>query len=1031
MLADPILKHISDAKRTTSHDGKRTVFTRLLKELFNIELGELLPGIEAKLGSKIYGVKGSADLLFSNIAFEFKRNLQDEEELTDAVKNKLPKYLQVLHEIEPERKHIGIATDTIRFKAYSPILEKDKVVDLNLVGEVDLEKVTHEGGILWLESFLFSQPTIKPTAEDIKWRFGPGSPTHALSIEELEAMWKVVESYKDAKLRLNLWAEHMEMVYGHEPDPKAFIDQTYLVILVKLILYIKLSETKIVKKEEIERVLTGEYFRGFGILNLIEEDFFLWPLLYSKVKENMVNLACRLTKVLLRYDTTKIDEDLFKEIYQGIVSRAERHRVGEYYTPEWLCELTLREVLNEWKKEHKGIPRILDPACGSGTFLTNAVRLLREELKEQGVSPEEAIKQIFKSVMGIDINPLAVVIARANYILMFEELPSFRVTIPIYVADSIKLIPEIRTEIRGINVYSTEVKGQRLQVPARVATNREIFGSVLGGMNNILEFYKSKKSKKAAHANFEQWKKEVSPEEFEVLDSTLEALMKLVDEGEDSIWTFWLNNIHAPIAFKETPFDLVVGNPPWVAMRYFENKNYQDFLKELVLKYELLDSKEVELFTHMEIATLFFQKVVDTYMKERGVIGFVMPRSVLTGALQHIKFKSFKRPTTKLVKILDLEEVSPLFNVPSCVLVCIKGQETSYPTQADKYVGMLERKNERLSNALKILKISKYEYEPPAILAERSFYYDRIREGATIVPRAFWFIEFDVPPKGWVDIKAPVVKTLSRIQKKPPWADVELRGKVESNYIYLTLLGGDIIRFGYIELRPVILPIEPLSKKYAVLDVEKLINKGLIGETEWLEKAQQIWEKRATEKAKKSCPRLTSWLNYRNKLCNQSPHAKHVVLYNGTGTNIASCVVNKQDLPPLEIGKAIMKPQGFIVDYMSFFYESDDKEEAHYLCAILNSNILNEAIKPFQPKGLFGERHIQRRPFMFNIPKFERNNPLHAKLAELSKQCHAKVSSLYMRKRKTASARKEATKMVKKELEEIDNLVRKIIPQLG
>lgn len=1030
--ASILQKHVRDAKKATSHDGKRTVFTRLLKELFSVELGELLPGIEAKLGSKIYGVKGSADLLFSNVAFEFKRDLRNERELTDAVKNKLPKYLQALHEAEPERKHIGIATDAIQFKAYSPMVKGDKVINLKTVGELDLEKVTSEEVTLWLDSFLFSQTTVAPTAEDIKWRFGPGSPTYALSVEELEAIWKTVKSYEDTKLRLDLWAKHMEMVYGSKPDPKAFIDQTYLITLVKLILYLKLSEAKIVRKEEIKRVITGEYFRGFGVLNLIEEDFFMWPMLYPEIRERAIDLACLIAKELLRYNMDQVDEDLFKEIYQEIISRSERHKVGEYYTPEWLCELTLREALKEWKREHKSIPRILDPACGSGTFLTNAIKLLRKELKAGGNTSQEAAKLIFRNVVGIDINPLAVTIARANYILMFgDELPSFHVTIPVYIADSIKLPPEIRTEIKGVEAYTVRTNRHQLRIPVRIASDRETLGLVLQGMDKALETYRSKKSKKGAQAVLERWAKGVLPEEFEILSSTLETLMELVNEGEDSIWTFWINNIYAPVALKETPFDLIVGNPPWVAMRYFEDINYQNFLKKSVLQYQLLDKEEVELFTHMEIATLFFRKAGDLYLRDGGIIGFVMPRSVLTGALHHVKFKHFEKPLMRLTKIIDLEEVSPLFKVPSCVLRCTKGQETSYPIPTIKYHGKLEKKNARFSDAMKVLEPSKYGYQLPMISVELfSPYRDKVKEGATIFPRALWFVEFDVPPTGWVDLKAPAIKTSSDVQKKPPWK-VDLKGNVESDFIYVTLLGEDIVRFGHRKLRPVILPIVPLNEKYSLLDIEELAGKGFTGITEWLEKSQRIWEQKATDRSIKSCPRILSWINYRNKLRNQNPKAKYVVLYNTSGANLFSCIMNKQKLPPLEIGSRTKTPIGFVTESQNYSYETNNEDEAQYLCAILNSNALNNAIKPYQTRGTFGPRHIHRRPFMFPIPRFDKNNPNHMRLAELSKICHAKVSSLHLKELKPASARKTAAKIVEEELGEINNIVKKIIPQLS
>jgi len=60
---------------------------------------------------------------------------------------------------------------------------------------------------------------------------------------------------------------------------------------------------------------------------------------------------------------------------------------------------------------------------------------------------------------------------------------------------------------------------------------------------------------------------------------------------------------------------------------------------------------------HMEMAIFFFSSS-DLYLRYEGLIAFVMPRSVLTEALYHVKFKHFKKTMSKLLKILDLEDVS-------------------------------------------------------------------------------------------------------------------------------------------------------------------------------------------------------------------------------------------------------------------------------------------------------------------------------------------------------------------------------------
>lgn len=1024
---NPLKKYVARAKLANTHQAKVLALSKFLDQVFQVEIEELLPGIELKIGSKILGIKGSIDLLFSNVVFEIKVDL--EKELDDA-KRKLIKYLQILYEDDPDEKHVGLATDVVKFISYLPVVKNGKVATLKKIGELDLEKSSFEEAVWWLDSFFFSKVD-KPTADDLKWRFGPSSPTYALATEELEAMWKEIEHNNDAKLKFKLWAKNMEMVYGSKPEVRSFIEHAFLVTLVKLIVYLKVRGDTTVKKDDIMEAIDGKYFKSYGIVNLVEEDFFTW-VLYPRFGERIRELCYGLVKGLLRYDISQVDEDIFKEIYQEIVGPSERHKVGEYYTPEWLSELTLRKTLKEWKKENEGIPRIIDTSCGSGTFLTNAIRLLKEELTARGVPSDEAANVILNNVVGIDINPLAVVIARANYILTLGaditmSKGVWDITIPVYVADSIKLPSEVRAKVGGVDVYSVDADGYYLHVPIKVASDRAIFGQVLEGVRLALESYRSRRNKREAYGILERRSSELNPDERQVLCTTLDTLTKLMDKGLDTIWTFVLNNVYAPIALKENRFDIVVGNPPWIAMRYLENKEYQDFIKKSVFRYALLDKKEVHLFTHMEMATLFFCQTSDMYLKEKGVMGFVMPRSVLTGAFHHTKFRLFKKPVMKLAKIIDLKDVSPLFNVPSCVLICVSGQETGYPILASKYIGKLERKNERLPEALKVFRTSDYMYEPPSTPIGRSIYYDKVKEGATIVPRGFWFVEFDVPPTLWVKSREPAVKTSSSIKMKPPWTNTKLKENIEKNFIYVTLLGGDIVRFGYTEFRPIVLPAEPSASGYEILDVKELMGKGLVGMTNWLERVQQLWAVKATEKSKTNFPRVISWVNYRSKLSYQNPKAKYIVLYNASGSNIASCVINKHGLLPLEAGRTAITPVGFIAEAKSYFYETDDEGEAHYLCAILNSNVVNEAIKPLQPKGLYGEREVGRRPFMFNIPKFRGDDPSHARLAELSKLCHAKVGQLNLMGQRSASARKKATEIVEKELQEIDDVVGKIL----
>jgi len=338
-----------------------------------------------KVKSKILGVRGSMDLSFTNVVIEIKTNI--ERELEEG-KKELKKYFQALIENDPTRKYTGIVTDGIVFRAYVPILFRNTVLDVELIdrerGEIDLSKVHPMEAILWLDSFIFSSETLHPKAEDLRRRFGPGSVAYYSTMGTLKDAWKLVKNKKDVKLKLDLWQKNMEIVYGSAPEEEAFLSHTYLVTLVKIILALRFSNNYIPQKE-FEKVLSGEYLSRYA--NIVEEDFFTW-VLEPEIKNKVVDTFYEIAKALAKYDLKNVDEDFFKEIYEEIVGRAQRHRLGEYYTPEWAAELTIKEALKYFDSENpEKIPKILDPACGSGDFSARCNKDPQKKAQRKGKCP--------------------------------------------------------------------------------------------------------------------------------------------------------------------------------------------------------------------------------------------------------------------------------------------------------------------------------------------------------------------------------------------------------------------------------------------------------------------------------------------------------------------------------------------------------------------------------------------------------------------------------------------------------------------
>lgn len=130
---------------------------------------------------------------------------------------------------------------------------------------------------------------------------------------------------------------------------------------------------------------------------------------------------------LNRFDFTQVNRDILGDVYQGYLPPEERKRLGEFYTPKKVIEYILDSV--GYKPENKiGGKKILDPACGSGSFLVEAIQRLIEHYRRLGLglkNPDDARQIINESVnhiFGLDIHPFACFIAEMNLLFQLIDL---------------------------------------------------------------------------------------------------------------------------------------------------------------------------------------------------------------------------------------------------------------------------------------------------------------------------------------------------------------------------------------------------------------------------------------------------------------------------------------------------------------------------------------------------------------------------------------------------------------------------------
>ncbi|MEO8210297.1 MAG: class I SAM-dependent DNA methyltransferase [bacterium] len=108
------------------------------------------------------------------------------------------------------------------------------------------------------------------------------------------------------------------------------------------------------------------------------------------------------------------DRHAFGEIYEGILKELQSAgKSGEFYTPRAITQF-ITDIINPKIGEV-----ILDPACGTGGFLTCAI----EKLKKQEKNVEER-KFLQDNVIGWEYKPLPYLLATTNLILHDIEVPN-------------------------------------------------------------------------------------------------------------------------------------------------------------------------------------------------------------------------------------------------------------------------------------------------------------------------------------------------------------------------------------------------------------------------------------------------------------------------------------------------------------------------------------------------------------------------------------------------------------------------------
>ena len=216
-------------------------------------------------------------------------------------------------------------------------------------------------------------------------------------------------------------------------------------------------------------------------------DFFAWP-----TEVGGLPLLRTLARRIARFKWQEAPNDVASILYETVIPPDERRQLGEYYTPVWLARAIVREVVTDPLEQY-----VLDPACGSGTFVAEAVNHFIEAANETSLDPKEVLEWLRFSVAGIDVHPVAVHLARAAWVLAaqpaiqaaVEDGFAANITVPVYLGDALQL--RFRTgdmfAEHNITVQVEDEDNTELVFPVSLVDRAETFDALMSDIAEAIE----------------------------------------------------------------------------------------------------------------------------------------------------------------------------------------------------------------------------------------------------------------------------------------------------------------------------------------------------------------------------------------------------------------------------------------------------------------------------------------------------------------------------------------------------------------
>ena len=986
-------------KNGASENDIRTAFQRFLETAGVAAAPEMTTEVPPGQGNP-----GRMDLYVHNTCIEFKTNIvRNGQPVLDNIAQ-LDGYLESLLKAGAGVRN-GILTDGIHY-----LLRRVGEEKLPLQRPAEMRTYDRPEQAHNLREYLhgiISAPAknISPTAENLERHFGSDSDAFLAGNLLLKEAYEAHRNDPTVAVKRRLWQDLLQVALGKDAATAGdesdwlFIRHTYITSLIAVIMQQQLlGDVAHYASERPEALLKGHILAEQSDLHgVVDADLFTWP---TEVDES--RYLCEIARVVEQFDWTQNATEVAPTLYQNVITQEERKRLGEYYTPRWLAEEITRAVVDDPLNQ-----RVLDPSCGSGTFIETAVEHILNHAGD--LSRTETLKKLQENIVGIDIHPVAVQLSKATWVMAAadtiraartEDNETGSVSAPIYLGDSMQLRYDTGTlsaslsiELETGEILPGQTEPITFSIPKELARHQTDMDQLISELATAID-----EDRDTAHVVDTY---EMSDASRRSVQAIATAMRELHAADRNHVWAYYIRNMIRPAVIAEQKVDRIIGNPPWLTYGQSADIIRQELREMSEKRYQIWAGGN--LAPHQDIAALFYTRCAELYAKPQAKIGMVMPHSALrTG--QHLKWRggNYKRKGGKNAPSIalnfrsqepwDLDNVVPdFFPMPASVVfsqyVGMGQGDPLAPGTVQMWRGNCEKDYANITRKSEPLHHDDGKFKSP--------YAELSSQGPTIVDRRLFFVEAVthtamLPAANTTNVR-PRVTTQDKIKYEGQLNRLE--GVVHNDHLFDVYLGECIVPYVALDTLKAALPAHrstmtmPLSHDdcdgdkhdACQLEVEAL---HPTMQRRWNNAAEMYREAHKNQAIKD----LYSRLNHQNILTSQLEYLQAAISGNGT-TRIAYTTSG-------EPTAAIIGNSSAIVESSLYQTTCQSVDEAYYLLTVINSNELAAAAETFMARGLYGARHFHKHGWKLPIPRYEANDSLHASLSKLGKTAEQECQDL-------------------------------------